>query len=148
MPLVDLKQKLAWLMTLPAETEWLEFKEAKSNFDFRQLGKYFSALSNEANLKNEKNAWLIFGIQDNPRKIIGTTYRTSRTDLDSLKSEIANKTSGRVTFIEIHELNLPEGRVIMFEIPPAPLSMPVAWDGHYYGRDGQTLCPLNIQELA
>lgn len=38
---------------LPSETELVEFKEAKNNFDFDKLGKYFSALSNEAALKNK-----------------------------------------------------------------------------------------------
>lgn len=34
-----------------SETECVEFKEAKTQYDFGKLGKYFSALSNEANLK-------------------------------------------------------------------------------------------------
>ena len=33
------------------ENEVVEFKEAKSNFSFNDIGKYFSALSNEANLR-------------------------------------------------------------------------------------------------
>ncbi len=40
----DLKTKLDELLRLPAETEWVEFKEAKWNFDFDDLGKYFVAL--------------------------------------------------------------------------------------------------------
>jgi ATP-dependent DNA helicase RecG len=35
----------------PAENEVVEFKEAKNGYDFTKLGKYFSALCNEANLK-------------------------------------------------------------------------------------------------
>ena len=50
------------LLLLPHETEWVEFKEAKNNYDFNKLGKYFSALSNEANLNNKPEAWLIFGV--------------------------------------------------------------------------------------
>ena len=34
-----------------AENEVVEFKAAKNNFDIDDLGKYFSALSNEANLR-------------------------------------------------------------------------------------------------
>ena len=34
-----------------AESEIVEFKKAESNFDFDALGRYFSALSNEANLR-------------------------------------------------------------------------------------------------
>ena len=33
------------------ESEVVEFKKAENNFDFDDLGKYFSALSNEANLR-------------------------------------------------------------------------------------------------
>lgn len=33
-----------------AENEVVEFKKAERNFDIDDLGKYFSALSNEANL--------------------------------------------------------------------------------------------------
>ncbi len=41
------------------ESEVVEFKKAENNFDFDDLGKYFSALSNEANLRGLDFAWLI-----------------------------------------------------------------------------------------
>jgi ATP-dependent DNA helicase RecG len=143
----ELKKLLDELRALPDETEWVEFKEAKNTFHFNEIGKYFSALSNEANLKNKECGWLIFGIEHKNRKIINTRFRSNRMDLDSLKSEIANKTSNRITFIEIYELHLTEGRVIMFQIPAAPKGIPVAWEGHYYGRDGESLGALNLQEI-
>lgn len=143
----ELRKLLMQLISLPSETEWVEFKAARSTFNFKELGQYFSALCNEANLKGEESGWLIFGIEDKPRKIVGTLYRTKRSDLDSLKLEIANKTTNRITFVEIHELILPEGRVIMFQVPAAPRGLPVAWEGHYYGRDGEALGALNLQEI-
>jgi ATP-dependent DNA helicase RecG len=143
----ELKKLLDELGALPSETEWVEFKTAGSNFSFKELGQYFSALSNEANLKNQSYGWLVFGISDKTRKIVGSRYRPNRSDLDSLKVEIANKTTSRITFTEIYELHLPEGRVIMFQIPPAPQGIPVAWEGHYYGRDGESLGALNLQEI-
>jgi len=143
----ELKKLLDNLKTLPAETEVFEFKEAKNGYDFNKLGKYFSALSNEANLKGRPNAWLIFGIKDKGRTIVGSRFRPNRKDLDSLKGELANKTTNRISFIEIHELHLPEGRVLMFQIPAAPKGIPVAFDGHYYGRDGEELSPLNLEEI-
>ena len=147
MQVKDLKYELSRLRKLPAETEVVEFKEAKTGFDFSKLGKYFSALSNEANLKEKARAWLIFGIEDKQHGIVGTQFRTRKKDLDSLKKEIAAKTTNRITFIEIHELNLPEGRVVLFEIPAAPKGIPIAFEGHYYGRDGEELGPLNIEEF-
>jgi ATP-dependent DNA helicase RecG len=143
----DLLHKLKELRFLPAETEVVEFKEAKNGYDFGKLGKYFSALSNEANLKGTKHAWLVFGIKDKGHSIVGSKFRPHRPDLDSLKSEIADKTTNRITFIEIYELLPPEGRVVMFQIPAAPKGFPVAWEGHYYGRDGEDLSPLNLEEI-
>lgn len=140
--------KLTEMRSLPAETEVAEFKEAKNDFHFDRIGKYFSALCNEANLKDKNDAWLVFGVENKQRNIVGSNYRhTNRATLDSLKAEIANKTTNRITFIEIHELHLPEGRVVMFQIPAAPRGIPVAWEGHYYGRDGEELSPLNIEEI-
>ena len=81
----EFQAKLEELMTLPTETEWVEFKEAKNNYDFDNLGKYFSALSNEANLKGQPAGWLVFGITDKPpRQVCGTNYRPDRPSLDSL----------------------------------------------------------------
>lgn len=144
----ELEQLLNKFRNQETETEYLEFKEAKNSYDFKKLGKYFSALSNEANLKSQNSAWLIFGVKDKPvpRPIVGTLFRNSKASLDSLKAEIANKTNGRITFTEIYDLLLPQGRVIMFQIPPAPKGIPVSWEGHFYGRDGEDIGPLNSIE--
>ncbi|NTU43295.1 MAG: transcriptional regulator [Nitrospirales bacterium] len=143
----ELKNIFDGLRNLPSETEWVEFKEAKTNFSFKELGQYFSALCNEANLKGRHYGWLIFGISDKERKVVGTRFRPNRAALDSLKAELADKTTNRITFVEIHELILTEGRVIFFQIPAAPKGIPVAWEGHYYGRDGESIGPLNLQEI-
>jgi ATP-dependent DNA helicase RecG len=145
---LELIQQLTELRSMPAETEVVEFKEARNDYDFHKLGKYFSALCNEANLKDKQAAWIIFGVENIQHHIVGSNYRHSnRGALDNLKSEIANKTTNRITFIEIHELVLPEGRVVMFQVPPAPRGLPIAWEGHYYGRDGEELSPLNLEEI-
>ncbi len=145
--MIDIKAKLDHLRLQTSETEVLEFKEAKNTYDFNKLGKYFSALSNEANLLGKEDAWLVFGIKDKDKSIVDTQFRTDTAKLQSLKAEIANKTTHRITFKEIYELNTEEGRVVLFQIPPAPKGIPVAWAGHYYGRDGEQLNALNLEEL-
>lgn len=35
------------------ESEIIEFKEGRNNYDFDKMGRYFSALSNEANLRGQ-----------------------------------------------------------------------------------------------
>lgn len=143
----ELQKKLDELLLLPAETEWVEFKEAKTTFDPEKLGEYFSALSNEANLKGRSCGWLILGVTDKlPRKIVGTKYKSDRPSLDALKKQIADHTSGNLTFEEIHELTLSTGRVLMFEIPVALRGIPTTWKRHAYGRDGESKVALNEHE--
>ena len=56
------------------EDEVVEFKEARTNYSFKDIGKYFSALGNEANIRGKKEAWLVFGV-DNNKNIVGSANR-------------------------------------------------------------------------
>jgi len=141
-----MNNKLNELLSLPSENEVVEFKEAKENFDFDDLWKYFSALSNEANLHHKKNARLIFGIR-NDKTICGTNYRKDINKLNYLKKEIADKTTNRISFIDIHTLETIWWRVILFEIPATPQWIPMAWNWHYYARDHESLTSLNIEKI-
>lgn len=132
------------LLSLTTENEVVEFKEAKNQFDKDKLGRYFSALSNEANLKGKANAWLLFGVK-NDKTITGTNIND--TQLNEYKVEIANHTSPKLSFIEIHKVIYDGLNVLMLEIPAAPLGTPVSWKGHRYGRDGESLGGLNDYEL-
>lgn len=136
------------LLNLPSETEVVEFKKAVNGFGDQELGQYFSALSNEANLKGKPCAWLVFGIENNTHEVVGSQYKNSRPALDAMKKKIADQTTGRHTFVEIHELQYRNGkRVVMFEIPPAPQGIPIAYQGHYYGRDGESLQALSMDKI-
>lgn len=145
--LADIQAILNKLLSHGYENEVVEFKEAKNQYGFDKLGKYFSALCNEANLKAKRSAWLVFGVKDKDKSIVNTQFRTNPTDLTSLKAEIANHTIGRLSFIENYECNTPDGRVVLFEIPAAPKGIPISWKGHYYGRDGEELNALNLEEV-
>ena len=46
------------------EDETVEFKEANNDYDKDKIGRYFSALSNEANLRNVQCGWLVFGVKE------------------------------------------------------------------------------------
>ncbi|MBO4710528.1 putative DNA binding domain-containing protein [bacterium] len=149
---LDINQKLDELLSMKYETETVEFKEAKDNFSFDDLGKYFSALSNEANLHNEKYAWLVFGVEDKKHSIVGTNYRNDDKSLLALKEEMGKQTTGNLTFIEIYKCfrknkNNEEKRILVFQIPAAPCGMPVAFKRMYYGRDGEALVGLSIEKI-
>lgn len=143
----ELDALLDRLLALPVETEWVEFKEAKHNFGADDLGQYFSALSNEANLHRQPCAWLVFGVKDKPRQIVGSQFRNTAASLQSLKQEVARELSPHLTFVEIFELIRLEGRVLLFQIPPAPAGMPVSWKMHMYGRNGESMGGLSIEKI-
>ena len=128
------------------ENEIFELKEAKIDFNFEKLGKYFSALSNEANLREENFAWLILGVKDNG-EIVGTNFKLGSKNLNELKLKIADKVNNRLTFIEIYSLCIENKRILMFQIPAAIYSIPTFFDGQSYGRDGSSLVPLNMREF-
>lgn len=141
---VQLKEKIVQML-VSFENEVVEFKEARSNYHFNDIGKYFSALSNEANLRGLQEAWLIFGISDD-KKIVGTDFR-KQGGLQSLKKEIVNGTNERLTFMEIYTLNLEKCRVIAFQIPPAIRGIPTTWQGAAYAREHESISPLPMNKV-
>lgn len=130
----------------PYESEIIELKEAKSDFSFKDLGKYFSALSNEAILRGKQDAWLIFGMDDD-KVACGTSYREGNpANLRSLKKEIADRANNRLTLREIHELRIDGKRVLAFQIPAATPGMPTAFNNAAWAREGESLGPLPIDK--
>lgn len=124
-----------WL-TVPKENEHLEFKEAKLQYDKTKLLKYCIAIANEG------GGFLILGVSDDiPRKVVGTKAFLSIGDI---KSEILSKLQFRV---EVHELEHPDGRVLLFEIPSRPVGRPVHLDGTYLMRSGEELVPMTSDQL-
>lgn len=131
------------LLALSAENEVVEFKEAKTQYDKDKLGQYFSALSNEANLKNIENAWLALGVK-NDRTIVGTIINDHQ--LNEYKNELAQHTNPRLSFEKTERIEINGKTVILCKIPAAPQGQPVSWKGHYYGRNGESLGALNDKE--
>lgn len=126
------------------ENEVVEFKEANDNFSTSDIGKYFSAIANEVNLRGAESGWLVFGVQDKTRSVVGTSYRESHAHLMALKQQITDGIEPATSFRDIHVLRTPHGRVVLFEIPAAPRGMPIAWQGHCYARNHESLVPLGF----
>lgn len=129
------------------ENEVVEFKQAGSDFSTDDIGKYLSALANEANLRGAGGGWLVFGVHDKTRQVVGTGYRPEVERLQSLKMQIAQNAEPRITFRDIHEARIAGCRVLLFEIPSAPQGIPIAWKGHYYARAGESLTSLGLDKL-
>lgn len=135
------------------ENEIVEFKEAKGGYDTDKVGKYFSAISNEANLRNKQCGWFILGVSEKDKKhIVGTSFKKGpKALLEKFKYEISKNMTDGITFSEIFELypivdNKPY-RVIMFKIPAAAVGMPTAWKNDYKARSGDSLVPLQQYKI-
>ena len=143
----EINRILDSLLSLTHENEVVEFKRAENSFSETDLGKYFSALSNEANLKGMKCAWMVMGVDNVTHRFTNTHFKPTRASLDALKKKIADQVTARLTFDEIYDIIREDKRVLMFQIPAAPQGLPIAYQGHYYGRDGESLEALNLHEI-
>ncbi len=127
-----------WLL-LPTETENLEFKEAKQQFDSTKLLRYCVAIA------NERGGYLVLGVTDKPpRQVVGTQAFSNDTNLNSIKSRIVEKLQIRV---DVEELFHPDGRVVVFIIPSRPVGQPIHIDGTYLMRAGEDLVPMTPDVL-
>lgn len=135
------------------ESEIVEFKEAKGQYSTDKLGQYFSAISNEANLREKQYGWFILGVSEKGEKHpVGTAFKQGDpTLLEKLKYEIGLSTTDGITFLDILEL-FPEYegekfRVLMFKIPAAAAGLPTAWKTQYYARSGESLVRLQQYKI-
>ena len=69
----QLVKLLETFICLPKETEWLEFKQNNDKPD--EIGEYISALANSATLVNQDRAYIVWGIEDKTRQILGTKFQ-------------------------------------------------------------------------
>lgn len=60
------------LCKLPAETTWVEFKH--NNADPAMIGERISALSNAAALEGKSTAYLVWGVEDDEHRLVGTSF--------------------------------------------------------------------------
>jgi predicted HTH transcriptional regulator len=70
---IDLDALLASLVALPHETEWVEFKHNDDRAV--EIGEYISALSNAATLHDKDAAYLVWGVEDDTHRAVGTSFR-------------------------------------------------------------------------
>lgn len=123
----------------PAETERLEFKEAKQQFDTQKLMRYFVALANEG------GGHVVLGVSDRrPRQVVGTQAFADVEALNQLKMQVVEKLHLR---IDATELAHPNGRVLVFEILSRPKGQPLDYEGAYLMRAGEALLPMTPDQL-
>jgi predicted HTH transcriptional regulator len=72
----QLSSLIVELLALPTETEWVEWKHNNSNPEM--IGETLSALSNSAALHSRETGYMVWGIEDETKNVVGTTFRPRR----------------------------------------------------------------------
>ena len=129
-----LAQLAAWMEG--EENEHLEFKEAKGQFDFKELVKYCSALA------NERGGRIILGVSDTkPRRVVGSR---AFENLPKVTNQLLTELQLRVDILELqHE----DGRVLVFSVPSRPIGTPIQYKGAFLMRSGESLVPMTVDQL-
>lgn len=130
------------LLKVGVENEVIEFKV--NNYTHEEIGKRISALSNSANLVNAKNAYIVFGVEDKTRNIVGTTFRPDETKVggnEQLKFWLARHLSPSIDF-QFVELDYKNQNIVILEIPPA-IDQPVKYNNIAYIRIGSATPKLS-----
>jgi len=118
------------------EDEHLEFKEAKNQFNSEKLVQYCVALANEGGGK------LLLGVTDTrPRKVVGSQ---AFPDLAKKKHDLLEALRIRV---EAYEVRHPDGRVVVFDVPPRHVGTALQYKGCYLMRSGESLVSMSDDQL-
>ena len=122
------------LISLPKETEWVEFKH--NNDNPQVIGEYISALSNSAALCGKAYGYLLWGIDDMTHEIIGTKFKPhlAKKGNEELENWLLRLLSPKINFI-FYILEDDGKYVVICEIQRA-IHTPVQFEGNEYIRVG------------
>lgn len=122
--------------SVPTENQNLEFKEAKSNFEWDKLTRYSVAIANEG------GGLLLLGVADKPpRQVVGSN---AFPNLVKTADDLFVKVGFRINMEEVRH---PDGRVVVFRIPSRPLGSAYHLEGQYLMRSGESLRPMSEDRL-
>ncbi len=122
----ELRSLLDYLVSLPNETEWVEFKE--NNSDPIVIGERLSALANSACIQDEPFGYLVYGVEDETHEIVGTKFKakSERKGNEDLELWLLNRLNPRID-IEVLEFDYTPGKHISLYKIPAAINRPVTF---------------------
>jgi ATP-dependent DNA helicase RecG len=114
----QLSALLVELLALPHETEWVEWKH--NNADPEMIGENLSALANSAALHRRETAYMVWGIEDGTKKVVGTSFkpRQAKKGNEELENWLLRSLHPQVSF-KMHEWPHEGHPLVLFEIPRA-----------------------------
>jgi ATP-dependent DNA helicase RecG len=122
------------LLRRPRELEWLEDKENNSDPDM--IGEYISALSNSAAIAGVPHGYILWGVRDPDRTVVGTAFDpgAKKVGNEDLKPWLTRLLSPEVYF-DFHKVAIEGKNVVLMEIGHAA-GQPVKFKGEEYIRIG------------
>lgn len=131
------------LRSLPREAATVEFKRNWQNPG--DMGEYISALANSAALAGHDRAWMVWGIDNDTHDVVGTRFDpfSEKVGGQAMVMWFQQLTSPKADFT-FHQLDHPEGKVILLEIHP-PRSAPIAFRNIRYIRTDSHKTKLSDQ---
>jgi ATP-dependent DNA helicase RecG len=136
-PVILLKR----LCSEPRETEWLEFKH--NAFMPDKVGQYISGLANSAMLCNQAHGYLVFGVENDTHRIVGTTVRLREEKVggEPFLNWVTNRLDPKLA-LELKSFDC-DGRHIEMPVVEPTYQHPVRFTNVSYIRVGQQLRPLD-----
>lgn len=117
-----ISQLLKELCSYPTEREWFEFKE--NWYEKDQLGQYISALSNSAAVDGRKNAYFVWGVNNETHDIVGTRFDPNcDVNNEPLKHYLSRQLEPDINFSFKEEII--EGKKVVVLTIPATKTVPV-----------------------
>lgn len=121
----NLDKLIQELIKLEEETAWVEFKH--NNYNPEMIGEDISALANGAALQEKRNAYMLWGIDDNTHEIVGTDHNLQNLKVgkQELESWLRNMLSRNADF-SFETVHTPKGKVGILTIQKA-INQPVTF---------------------
>ncbi len=129
-------EELAKLINAPTEDRSLEFKKAEQQLDRTKLFRRCVAIGNEGGGR------IILGVTDaRPRRVVDTK---AFPNIAKIEADVFANCKIRVV---VEELQHPDGRVLVFNIPSRPAGSAFEFEGQYLMRVGEETQPMSADRL-
>ncbi|MCE2931198.1 MAG: ATP-binding protein [Vampirovibrionales bacterium] len=125
------------------ESEWIEYKQ--KNTDKEKIGENISALVNSACLQKQPVAFIVWGVEDETRTIVGTNFnpKTEKEGNEPLENWLHKLLQPKIQF-EFQEFEHQNKKLVVLEIQ-VQLHQPLSFKTTRYIRIGSTT--KNLKEF-
>lgn len=123
------------------EAEWIELK--CNNTDHNMIGKNISSLANSAALNGKPYAYIIWGIEDENKNIVGSSFNpfTKKVGGEAFINWLNRKLDPKTNF-DFYQIKIFDKDIVVLIIEKATFS-PISFDGKKYIRVGSSTTSLS-----